>query len=69
MNATELALLVKRMRDAQRRYFKGRTSDLLCESKRLEAEVDGAVAATLSGPSLFDDAPPVPTAADEADGQ
>lgn len=36
----ELAPLVARMRDAQKRYFATRASDALIESKKLEREVD-----------------------------
>lgn len=39
----EFVDLVARMRDAQRRYFKTRSPDVLQESKRLEREVDAAV--------------------------
>lgn len=35
--------LVRRMRDAQRRYYKSREQTVLIESKRLEREVDHAL--------------------------
>ena len=43
MNIEEFAKLVKKMRDAQKMYFKTRDSKVLSESKRLEKEVDKAV--------------------------
>lgn len=39
----EFVDLVKRMRMAQKQYFKTRSKDVLVESKRLEALVDKAV--------------------------
>lgn len=54
MTAREFAELVKRMREAQRTYFRTRAASVLEESKRLEREVDAVVSDILSGPSLFD---------------
>lgn len=58
MNASQLATLVKLMRDAQRTYFRARTSENLSSAKALESQVDTAVAHVLAGPSLFEDSPP-----------
>lgn len=43
--------LVRRLREAQRRYFARRTQEDLVESKRLEREVDQALG--LEGRRLF----------------
>lgn len=48
-----LAVLVKRMRDAQRTYFRTRSTAALEDSKQLEREVDRAVAGFDRQPSLF----------------
>lgn len=40
----ELAELVQRMREAQRRYFRDRTYDNMSVSMKLEREVDALVA-------------------------
>lgn len=45
MTPADFVDLVARMRDAQRRYFRTRARGDLEESKRLEREVDGAIAA------------------------
>lgn len=41
--------LVKAMRDMQKSYFKTRSVDVLQESKRLEREVDRAIASNEIG--------------------
>lgn len=53
----ELAGLARRMREAQRRYFRERTPGSLEESKRLERELDRATAEVLDPrpPSLFEE--------------
>lgn len=43
MTAREFFDLVSEMRDAQKRYFRMRTSDNLQQSKRLEREVDSEI--------------------------
>lgn len=43
MTAREFFNLVSEMRDAQKRYFRMRTSDNLQQSKRLEKEVDSEI--------------------------
>jgi hypothetical protein len=55
MNATELARLVTRMRQAQKKWFRGDKSSATLEaSKALEREVDRACAAVLEPePPLF----------------
>lgn len=40
MNAKEFYIVVKKMRDAQRNYFKYRTKQFLDESKLLERTID-----------------------------
>ena len=55
MTVKELARMVYEMRKAQKEYFKGRGSDSLEESKRLEREIDKTVEEVLRGQgSLFD---------------
>jgi hypothetical protein len=51
----ELARLVKRMREAQARYFRTRDTAALAESKDLERRIDEAVRGVLSPepPGLF----------------
>ena len=44
MNYYEFAQLVQEMRAAQKRYFKRRTRSDLTEAKRLERQVDHAIA-------------------------
>lgn len=61
MTVTELADLVRRMRDAQRRYFRTRSGEDLDKSKALEREVDLALETALAPPGekqgqLFDGA-------------
>lgn len=54
MNITELATLVRQMRDAQRTYFRERSPQALNASKELERRVDRAVADVLDKqPKLF----------------
>lgn len=48
MTDAEILELVSKMRDAQRRWFKFKNLPDLKESKRLEAEVDKAIAARFS---------------------
>jgi len=58
LSLTELAKLTNAMRAAQVRYFRERTPVALEESKRLEREVDRAVADILSPnwtPVMFGD--------------
>ena len=43
MNAKEFFNLVSRMREAQKEYFKTRSSLDLRESKKLEAEIDAEI--------------------------
>ena len=43
MNAKEFFLKVKEMREAQRQYFKFRTSSDLARSKKLEKEIDDEI--------------------------
>jgi hypothetical protein len=43
-----LALLVRRLRDAQKEYFRERSMDGLHQAKRLERDVDRAVVAILT---------------------
>ncbi len=43
----DFLVIVKAMRDAQKRYFKTRKQDDLIESKRLEASVDLQLATLL----------------------
>lgn len=51
MDAEEFRALVRRMRQAQRDYFKSRSIEKLRESKELERTVDAALNQT---PGLFD---------------
>lgn len=54
MNITELAELVRQMRDAQRTYFRERSPQALSVSKELERCVDRAVDDVLDKqPKLF----------------
>ena len=46
--------LVRRMRDAQKRYFRTRSRYALAESKELEREVDKRLADLDDGQDLFD---------------
>jgi hypothetical protein len=52
MKPSEFVDLVRRMRDAQRRYFKTRDRGDLDTSRQLEREVDRAVEA-IQQPGLF----------------
>lgn len=52
MTANDLARLVAKMREAQRRYFQTRTPGAMRESIRLEAQVDAMVAQILGPPML-----------------
>lgn len=54
ITTTELALLVQKMRAAQREYFRSRNPNLVPGCKKLESEVDRAVEEALGAPSLFD---------------
>lgn len=54
MTVVELAQLVAEMRAAQRRYFRGRTSDRLRIAKDVETKVDEAVSRVLDDLRLFD---------------
>ena len=53
MTVRELAELVKKMRDAQRSYFRSRDTGTLDLAKGLERMVDDAVAQVIH-PSLFE---------------
>lgn len=56
MTGDELFDLVVRMRDAQKAYFRDRTAEALDHSKKLEREVDRALANRRGGrrqPELF----------------
>ncbi|MDQ3224793.1 MAG: hypothetical protein M3Q75_15170 [Gemmatimonadota bacterium] len=54
MDFEHFVVLVARMRDLQRNYFKTRNPALLTESKKLEREVDRAVKEmTNDQPTLF----------------
>jgi hypothetical protein len=64
MTAPELSRLVIEMREAQRSYFRSRSSEDLRRSKALEGRVDRACREVLDGPRvlpLFD--PPEPEGA------
>lgn len=52
----EFRALVKKVRVAQKAYFKGRAAAALAEAKRLEAELDDVLA---PGAGLFDQGDPV----------
>ncbi len=57
MDPKDLAKLVRRMRQAQRDYFRDRTPSLLAASKALERELDDLIVALLDDetkPALFD---------------
>lgn len=53
MKADEFIGLVARLREAQKRYFKHRSSADLEYSKALEKQVDAAIREHADGPSLF----------------
>ena len=53
MDVKQLAELVNKMRNAQREYFRTRSASSLEDSKRLEKQVDQAIAEVLSQPTLF----------------
>lgn len=55
MDARELALLVQRVRQAQRDYFRSKSPAALELSKRLERELDEAAERVIEGPGLFTD--------------
>ena len=44
MNAKQFFYKVKLMREAQAKYFRGRTSSALMEAKKLETEIDDEIA-------------------------
>lgn len=54
MTLDQFARLVADMREAQREYFRTRSSTALDRSKRLERQVDQAIKDHADGPSLFD---------------
>jgi hypothetical protein len=54
MTHDEFRALVSKMRDVQRRWFKGRLPQALEDSKALERQVDRALAEFAEPPSLFD---------------
>ena len=45
--------LVKKMREAQKRYFRTREIAAVAEAKKLESEVDREIAERTVGPDLF----------------
>jgi len=49
---TDLARLVRRLRERQQAYFRSRHPTVLAECRDLERRVDAAVAAILSPPAL-----------------
>jgi len=53
MEHKEFIELVKRMREAQKNYFRTRDYNYLSESKMLERQVDKLIEADSEGPSLF----------------
>lgn len=61
MTTGEFADIVKKMREAQKNYFKARDKDSLDISKRLESQVDKILAERLerierkNNPGLFDE--------------
>ena len=57
MTLHELATLVAKMRDAQRRYFRTRAIEHLRISTELEKAVDAVTDAVLKGPRLFEETP------------
>lgn len=52
MTPDDFRALVRRMRDAQRRYFRTRDRAILEEAQRIEREVDAAI--EQKAPGLFD---------------
>ena len=53
MTAEALAKLGQQVREAQRTYFRSRTSEALATSKALEKRFDQACKETLEQPGLF----------------
>lgn len=53
MTYEELLKLVKRMREAQKKFFKTRNYDDLAEAKKAEKEIDKLIEEEETGPSLF----------------
>ena len=49
MTVTQLAQMVKEMRDAQKAYFKAHTQSALTQAKVLEKRVDQAIEGVLAG--------------------
>lgn len=60
MSIKELAKLVRNMRAKQKEYFRTRQLSVIEQSKRLEKQVDAAVAEILEPPTLFDVGKPKP---------
>ncbi|MGB8706237.1 MAG: hypothetical protein WCD31_14520 [Gillisia sp.] len=52
MEANQFYILVKRMREAQKEYFRTRTKDALQFSKKLEGQVDSTLK-DIQMPKLF----------------
>lgn len=53
MSNLDFVMLVKKMRDCQKEYFRTRDKEVLQESKNLEKKVDSCIARMLNG-SLFE---------------
>jgi len=53
MEHKEFIELVKKMREAQKSYFRTRDYNYLSESKKLERQVDKLIEEESKGPSLF----------------
>ena len=61
MTATDLAKLAKNTRDAQKTYFRTRSTEDLRISKDWERRLDKAVAMVLAPPDLFPEETPGPS--------
>ncbi len=55
LNETEFKALVRKMRSAQKSFFKTKSTAALGDSKRLEAEVDTELERDAGQGMLFDD--------------
>ena len=54
MNSLEFILMVQKMRELQKTYFKTRDKDVLQQSKDMEKKVDTCINEMLNGIPLFD---------------
>ena len=54
MSYLEFLLLVRKMREAQKEYFKTRYQSVLMKSKDLEKQVDTKIHELMNGSPLFD---------------